>query len=494
MKRFWSIFVIAIVCMCLALGTIGCGNTPNEPVPVAFNDAATAAETYAGEVHDVPTISDYTVPEAFDLSTIRFAFWSPSTGWTEDVDNAPFDESRPTIIHSHGQGGDAHMFTPRAMYDAGYNVISFLWGCLSDDELEPIEQKIWNRIEKYIDYSNGQSEIIYTDGFDCTITELYVARYCDFFALHPNYNQPIRLTGHSYGGQLNFALSAYITTLFQAGRLPGRLLPERYTLLDPYFDTLQLDFDCRWLGQTFRYSSVQAAIYCMQNILIPNNIAIEMLRTSPLVEVINGIVADDAPDYFTELKPLFRLTELKNTNELRLQFDNMAEGMGFWHTIANDFYFSPQADNIYYDEDGEMIFGRETPAAFVLATRQMHFDFWVDNDDYNQYQNVRVERTITEDNEDLTIIAGLVMQDADGDGTPNDKACYRLSNVCVKLIDNATGEIKAVQTNNGFYRFEAERGHTYTVETHAGNYVDATQTVEAQNDFCFVRNFALTRK
>lgn len=509
MKKLLYTTIATFVVLTMVLSLWACKGTEPTPdtskneTPQVYAEAKTIAETYAAAVHDVPTISDYTVPADFDLNTIRLEIWTPETGWTADLANAPFDETRPTIIHSHGQGRNGYMFTPQALYNGGYNVISFLWGCMSDDELEPIEQKIWQRIEKYVRYDvdgSGVEHSVYvkTTEFDCTVPELYVARYCDFFALHPDYNMPIRLTGHSYGGQLNFALASYMTTLFLEGRLPARLLPERYTLLDPYFDNLPMDFECRWLGETIHFSSVGAAIYCIDKILAPNNVAIEMLRTSPLVELatIMGVADDDAPDYFVDLKPLFRVTELKNVNELREQFDDMTVGMGFWHTIANDFYFSPQAKELYYDAASELIFGRETPAEFVLATRGMHFDLWVDEVDYAQYQNVRVARTVTDaETDDVCILAGLVTRDADGDGVADEKAAERLIGASVVLTDDATGEKQTYSTVNGFYRFDVLRDHTYTLQVHAGGYASSEVVkVSTAQSFCTTRNFSLAKQ
>lgn len=486
MKRVLCCILVLVFCLGFALASTAC--SPR------YEDATTTADVQADLEIRQPTMSDYTLDPQFDASTVRFAFYSPDTGWVEDVNNAPFDETKPTVIYSHGQGGDSRMFTPEGMYNEGYNVISFLWGCMADDALTPIEQKIWQRIAQYTVYENGKTVFVKSDKFDCTVTELFVARYCDFFALHPQYNMPIRLAGHSYGGQLTFALATYMTTLAQENRLSARLIPERYTLLDPYFDNQIIDFECRWLGRTLHYSSVGSAIYAYTNILAPNNIAIEMLRTSPLVEMatVMGVGDDNAPDYFAELKPLFRVVELNNINELRDQLVartddmhlDMTAAMGYWHSVANHFYWSPRAKSVYTNEDGVVIFGRENAASLVLATRGMHFDWWIDEEAVERFENVTMARTITEDedgntNENDTVLAGLVMADANGNGKADDKACNRLTNATVIITDNATKQSTEIKTVSGYYRFEATRGATYTVEVHAGNYQSVRTTVTA---------------
>jgi len=525
MKRICKILVIACICACLALGVYACDKTPADgnrdsgdnsgQATVELVEAKTLAETYATG-GKAPTITDYTVADDFDIDTVRFAFYSPATGWVEDVANAPFDESKPTVIHAHGQGADGYMFTPDALYNEGYNVMSFLWGTLSDDmDVLRIEQRVWQLIADYVDYDNNGA-VKEAAGFNCTVPELYLARYCDFFALHPDYNLPIRLTGHSYGGQLTLALATYFTKLYRDGRLPARLLPERYTMLDPYFDNYGQDFECGWLNTTIHYSSVGAALYALENYLIPNNVAIEMLRTSTPVEFAGfmSILDDDAPDYFNVLKPMFRVVELANQNDLQNQFSNKIYGTGMLHTFANYFYFSPDAKTLYADADGVAIFGRANSASLVLATRAMRFDLRVDSEDYTRYQAITVERVphvIAEDEEEeidvivdtseedaaafaaVTVVAGLVSLDANGNGLFDDLAADRLNDVTVVLKNVATGETQTVRTVGGYYRFDAKRGQTYTVTVEADNYQRKEATVTAST-FVNLSDFALAKK
>lgn len=517
MKRILIVLTVIILCVCMVFAAFACkdktpaetkpageqNGTPDQSAEVTPISAVTLAEANAAQVSDVPTIADCTVGEGFDIGTVRFAFYSPETGWTEDVANAPFDESKPTVIHSHGQGADGYMFTPDALYDEGFNVISFLWGTLSDDmDVLRIELRIWQLIEDYVDYGDN-GNVREAAGFNCTVPEIFAARYCDFFALHPDYNLPIRLTGHSYGGQLTFALSTYFTKLFLSHRLPARLLPERYTLLDPYFDNYAQDFDCRWLGVKVPYSSVGMALYCLENVITPNNVAIEMLRTSNLVELacIMGIDDDNSPDYFTQMKPLFRVVELANKNELRNQFSSSITGSGFLHTIANDFYFSPNARTLYADADGVAIFGRANSASLVLATRGMRFDFNVDQEDYRRYENVTVWRTQHEAVEEMsaeefdayTVVSGIVARDANANGTMDEKAAERLTGVTVILKDQADGSVQTATTASGFYSFRVKRGATYTLTLKAENYQEKTATVTASS-FVNLADFALAKK
>lgn len=492
MKHLYRLLVVCTVCV-LILALLACKD-------LSVN-AQTAEERFVGdETAKMPTIDDCKVDPQFDLSLVRLVFYSPETGWTEDPATAPFDESKPTYIHAHGQGGDGHMYTAADMYNRGYNVINFYWGAFADDDLFPIEYKIWDNIGQYVVDENGNHRKVKSDLFECTVPEIYAARYCDFFALHPNYNMPIHMVGHSYGGQLTLAMSAYLTTLWQQGRLPARLLPDRYTLLDPYFDNATPKFNCKWLGgQYFKDSSVSAAIYCLQNILFPNNIAIEMLRTSPFVEMsmLMGAAKEDAPDYFEELKAKMRVVELANHENLMAQEKanggSLTDQIAICHSIANALYPNAKTKDVCCDEDGVPIFGCDLSASAILLTNGMHFDFTLDETDYKQYQNMEFWRTeVDEEPADFALIGGLVSYDANGNGKMDEGAAYRLHGVSVTVCDEKGKTLATIDTENGFWKFQAQKGKTYTVKVNAPNYTAQQSTVKA-DVFATTVDFALAK-
>lgn len=477
-KNFITIICILVLTISFTLAACESHNDLSEP-------ALTLKEIYNQGKIDQPTISDYVVDDSFDIGLVRLTFFSPETGWTEDPLNAPFDENKPTLIFAHGQGSDRLMNTPEDIYNSGYNIINFLWGTFSDDDLFSIEYKIWENIQRYIVEENGEKVIKEVDGFECTIPELYVARYCDFFALHPNYNKQIRFVGHSYGSQLTFATSALITYLFNSGMLEARLLPERYTLLDPYFDNMDFTFNCKWLGGCdLPSSSVGACSYCLENILLPNNVAVEMLRTSPYVEMsiaMGTTTNEGAADYYSLIKNRLRVTELSNSSQIVMQSPNVIEGAGNCHSIATKFYFSGNAKEQYYDEDGALIFGREVPASFVLGTTGMHFDFTVSENDYLDFQDMTYSRTTNKENEDLTRISGFVCFDENGNGIYDDNAGNRISGIKVSLYDQKGKSVNSVFTDRGYYQFDVERGQTYTLTFSANGYQTVKTTVVANH-------------
>ena len=256
----------------------------------------------------------------------------------------------------------------------------------------------------------------------------------------------------------------------------------------------------------------------MEHYLTPNNVAIEMLRTSDLVELagIMGIKDDNAPSYFNLLKPLFRVVELANKNDLRTQFgttiNDIIYGSGFLHTVANDFYFSPNAKPLYADADGVNIFGRANSSSLVLATRGMRFDFEIDAEDYKRYENVTIKRVphviVNEEEEettvdtteedaaafaDVTVVAGIITADANGNGLMDDPAKDRLNDVTVVIENTSTGERQIVRTVGGFYRFDAKRGETYTLTVEAANY-ERKQTTITASAFVNLADFALGKK
>ncbi len=485
-----TIALICILVLALTFTLAACDNYKDLSEP-----ASTLKENYNQAEVNQPTISDYIVDESFDINLVRFAFYSPETGWTEDPANAPFDENKPTFIFAHGQGSDRHMSTPEDIYNSGYNIINFLWGTFSDDDLFSIEYKIWDNIQRYIVEENGNEVIKEVDGFQCTIPELYVARYCDFFALHPNYNKQIRFVGHSYGSQLTLATSALITRLFNTGRLEARLYPERYTLLDPYFDNMDFTFECKWLGCSLPSSSVGACSYCIENLLFPNNVAIEMLRTSPYVEMsiaMGSTTNENAADYVSLIKNRLRVTELSNSSQIVMQSPNMIEGVGNCHSIATNFYFSGNAKEQYVDEDGALIFGREVPASFVLGTTGMHFDFTVSETNYLDFQDMTYSRTVTEENKNLTRIAGFVCFDENSNGIYDDNAGNRLDGVKVSLYDKNGKLIDTVLTDKGYYHFDVERNENYTLTFSAKGY-NTVKTVITAKHYINISDIAMSK-
>lgn len=480
------LYRLLILCTILVLvgALIACGELPaNEPADTApVVESQELADLYA--FTSMPTIGDYTdkVDPDFDLSSVRLMYYVPETDdWTNDPSSAPFDESKPTYIHAHGQGWDGHMYTARDMYNRGYNIINFYWGTFASDDLYPIEYKIWDNITQYTVRVDGRGKKIKSNAFSCTVPEIYAARYCDFFAQHPNYDQPIHMVGHSYGGQLTLAMSAYLTTLWKQGRLPARLLPDRYTLLDPYFDNAAPQFNCQWLGgQFFKDSSVSAAIYCLHNILFPNNIAIEMLRTSPYVEMsmAMGLGKENVTDYFTELKGIMRVVELANDDDLSAFKSSFSDQVAICHSVANALYPNARSKDVYYDEEGVAVFGCEMPAADVLLTNGMHFDFTIDAEDYTQFQNMEFWRTEPDEPETTARVGGMVYVDANGNGKIDESVAHRLHNAQVVVKDEQGTVVANASTVNGFWRVDVPKGKTYTVTVTSGTQT-TTSTVEA---------------
>ena len=194
----------------------------------------------------------------------------------------PIDKNKPTIIYTHGwkpdqsnvrEGVSLNSVTVGALkspykynteyydyyIDNGYNVGVFFWNQLSDEGLElisKVDRKIWCANNAYGASSKNGEDITgmkYTtyDSVDAGIADKKTTSYNDptnpkvpvsvlygdaiIEALGEDYNQSLHLVGHSMGGQLTCAVSQYLSLQYDKGNIGSNLIPDRATLLDPYF-------------------------------------------------------------------------------------------------------------------------------------------------------------------------------------------------------------------------------------------------------------------
>ena len=236
MKKAVAIILVISLISVLVLSFAACDKqdgtgTETEP-EVVLKNAVSISEEH--ETYQEISITDFTYPQGFDVGLARLEVYNGEENrWEAADENSAFDPNKPTIFFAHGIGTDLHGRNPHAMYAKGYNVISFLWGVFSDNNvsLQNVEVLIWDRITMY--YDKEKSTVVMSDGFDCTVAEIYLARYCDFFKQYPGYNQPIIMTGHSYGGQLTCAMSGIMTKYRNEGKMNPAIFPIKYMLIDP---------------------------------------------------------------------------------------------------------------------------------------------------------------------------------------------------------------------------------------------------------------------
>ena len=545
MKKFIAVVLIATLMTVLFAACAGADtnktdeNQTKTETPV-YKNALTIAEEKAE--YNEPTITDYAVDPDFDVSKVRLKIYN-GTGWEAADEDCCFDPDKPTFLFAHGLGPDLHAREPEGIYEKGYNVLSFLRGCLSGNSLGIIKigKCIWENIDCY---TTNDKDLYTSDKFDCTVPELYLARYCDFFKNYPGYSKPIIMTGHSYGGQLTTAMSGLMTKYLNEGRLNPRIYPEKFMLIDPYYDTLNVEFNCKWFGQKFTGSSVGAA-GAIFDYDAENNVAIELLRTSPLVELakyMNMTGSDDGSStiaYTKEVERKVMYVELEDVTQIDKQLSGLYDVGARKHSVAEDFTLTVYRENktydvykyksgeimvgaldVYTDEFGNPLYGKFAPASLDVAQRGMHLDANTNGEDFNNFSEWTISHTYYDEDsinwglvemgeemeeedklymtyswftEDYSKIAGFVYADVNANGKTDDGASSRLNGVTVELKDANGKTLKTTETKNVYYEFEVEKNKAYTVEIHSLNYADQKATVTA-NGACNISDFLAVKK
>lgn len=183
---------------------------------------------------------------------------------------ANFDPNRPTIIFTHGMKTDegykcrdlvslwgltpsqfkAKGYEPYMYYDQyyqvlldmGYNVGHFYWNQLAEIGITG-DKRIWSSDAGNMDYfvldANG-NKIKGDTNYNPTTSIACLFRDAIKSALGANYNQPLRLVGHSMGGQLVLATTQGLVHQYERGLIGANMIPERVSLIDPYLSNSEM--------------------------------------------------------------------------------------------------------------------------------------------------------------------------------------------------------------------------------------------------------------
>lgn len=484
MKRIIVLITAIVLLVSMVFCLAGCDNkkpVDNGDKPIDGGDkpgiapahATTMADAY-GE-YTLHTYAEYTLDEGFNPDLVRIESYSPATGWVFADENAPFDTQKPTMIFAHGMGTGMHSNDPHFWYESGYNVLNFWWGCMADDELYPIEEKIWQRIKQY-----RVGDTMYkVDGFDCTMAELYLGRYCDFFALYPSYNMPINMVGHSYGGQLTLAVATIMTMACNEHAFNPAVFPSKFTLLDPYFDNAKIPLESKWLGVEVENSSVGMAGKAI-DILLENNIPVEILRTSPwvrLAAIAMGTVGagkeDVTSEYYQLIQSRLCYTELTNPEVLQREL-GLINGIERMHTISLDLYLDGYTKGAY-EYEGGFVAGRNATPSHILASMGRMYLLTMTDPSHN-YDEYTVVPKLTDEMDGMARIAGFVY----AEGAPR-AAGSRVNGVKVELLKDGAVMDTVSSTHNGFFAFDVEKDGTYALRFVADNVDTKTVRVTAEH-------------
>lgn len=287
---------------------------------------------------------------------------------------APYDPKKPTVIFVHGwqnggvkdnwandfkynltytvkeNGKDVTRQTSfnsaKAWVDAGYNVGIYNWVQIADEPGEGFwrstpysaEAKIWtcdykkNGMPMRYRLKNGK----FIRETEKTAADLFVDKYLD--AMKGYQGDFIEFGGHSLGNQMVLRAAYLIQEKVDRGEADLALMPQRLTLLDPYYSGSSEKYA---VYQGEKMTNSQAAVRIARD-LVKRKVVLQMYKSSKLT------TSSLAGDINSELE---KLTAYNRTHPDMYGFSeqakqhNTAYQFYYWSmATANRFYHSSQAE------------------------------------------------------------------------------------------------------------------------------------------------------
>lgn len=363
---------------------------------------------YASEVF----LDDVTYPDMKEMGLYWTKWDNANSKVVEiDADSAEgatlIDPAKPTIIFVHGMLTDGHYQQEKFYLSTksedpsefgiteehvslmhlwqleGWNVGLFHYNRFASESAPtPIEAKVWgiNGPEGMrIRHNDGS----YThDVSKYSLAEHFVAEYLRAMNLLPETmgNEEIRIAAHSMGGELLTAGIFLLTEVSSAGQLAKTKLPDRYSMLDPYFCVnLEVNGSMVYLGPT------DITIRWSNKPLYKNNTGYT------LIECVKDLVANGiAIDYYTHKESTLKLgmpeditASLKElcvyvlTNPDYGSYGKGYSLMSNGHNGVRDWYYCSIRGNMVKNSDETSIFAvaasAKTPTAVIAAQKGMAF-------------------------------------------------------------------------------------------------------------------------
>lgn len=241
---------------------------------------------------------------SLDTGIYWFGKGDVSEKFIDGQNNSYFDPSKPTMIYVHGwQNGKTETlyretFNPNNdlnvnladfWIDKGWNVGIFYWNQLADElEVKDAEAKIWT-----VDGPRGMrwrkpdNSYVTSDVPSVSVSELFVQAYIE--AMKDYSGSEIRLCGHSLGNQVVINVSKLISDRIDNGSISPKLLPNRVTLLDPFYSKGEKDYlNNKWTGELCREYVTS---------LKEKNVVFELYKSSN----INDLMVGDSNDGMKKL-------------------------------------------------------------------------------------------------------------------------------------------------------------------------------------------------
>lgn len=442
------------------------GKAPNDTSADVEPYIGTLAEAYGSSQTEMITREDIYLPEGIDHANLGLYFFNPTTGlfYGADSENLPFDPTKPTVIYSHGMGGNTTTSSRYDWVEKGYNFASFFWGVFADDDPFTVQPKIWGPGGRW---KNQANVMIANDVPDKSTVELFAADYYSVLSRYPDYSGfEIHLTGHSLGAQMSLAVLSYFMAAVENGVMDAKYLPDRVTLLDPYLSDVPDETYVTWLGRTVGDGGSGALANVIADKALKMGVAISMYRTSPWVEIACATNNKGAlnEDYLTFKSKIF----LTASDTAFFQDELGFAGISLRHTYALDWYEDMVTEEmVIYDSAAEGNL-EETLSPYNAAT----YAFARMGTSYDL--NLNATTSIADDvsasiSEVKPKICGFAFLDANDNGVYDERIASRFSGLIVELYNGETLIAKALTGINGYYSFDVTAGVNYTVKITAPN-------------------------
>ncbi len=441
--------LIMLTSVLLAIAFASCG--------APLSDAVVLIERFASQDEEYDSISmeDIYIPQGVRSDGLGL-FWADGNGWKKsDDENAAFDAEKPVIIFAHGMGSGSYGPYRDKWLSAGYNVGCFVWSNFSDDEPFTGQSKVWGINGNKMRWKRADGGYEYADIPSHSLAEIYAACYFDFMSSIDYKGSEIRFFGHSLGAQLTVALSSYFLAALENSKMNPKYMPERVTLLDPYLSNASDQTYVTWLDATLAEGgSVKTALDTV-NKLKAIGVAVELVRSSPWVEMAAAAFNKGDDGYNAALRQAVMHVDI-DTKFLTTKY-GIYNGIAARHEVGEDWYSGAVSEGLWPDSavDGSLEYGVSplTPTSYVYARMGNAYALGL-NGTENDYKD-DAQRSL---NIQKAKIAGFAFLDQNGNGLMDDGIASRMSGITVSLYEK--GKRKAISTQitgvSGYYCFEVE--------------------------------------
>ena len=117
-----------------------------------------------------------------------------------------------------------------------YNIGIFHYENFADDDLEKLSKKLFNSVDMRYKTEDGYENVKIPN---YSLTEILAAVFINEIP-EEAFGMEIRLVGNGVGANLALALSDYLYTFYEKGKIKPAILPSRLSLIDPYLSPIRL--------------------------------------------------------------------------------------------------------------------------------------------------------------------------------------------------------------------------------------------------------------